>query len=468
MDRIITLHKINRWWVTGKVDSPFLYKVVRDEFRDITALLEDKRIISLIGPRRIGKSTLMYQTINYLLDANTNPKNILLFSGDDPGLFSNHETVYDILNDYTKEVLHQDFETLRDRVYIFIDEIHFIKDWQLYLKSLYDRRYNIKFIISGSSSIHLFEGSRESMMGRLDDIYILPLSIGQFTRFYTAYKEDLGLDAFCVLQPTDSVFANPEEYYKELNQNKYKLAGFESAMNKITKTYLLCGGYPEYFDTDNLMIWRKRLTEDIISRGLYRDIVSIYKIKNPEILERLLFYIAANSGSEFSYSSIAQTLGVDSLTISSYMNYLSQAFFVSVCNNYSPNVGKVIRKNKKIYISDSGVLNGILRNYEPSPESEGVQVENCTVQMARNYSESEGFTVYFWRSNQQEADIIIDKKFGLTPVEVKYRNTVLEKDLKGLFSFIKTYEAKTGLVITKNYLQKKEGVIYIPFWMIHK
>ena len=84
MDRVVTLQKINRWWSTGKVDTPFLFKVVRDEFDEITARLQDRRILSLIGPRRVGKSTLIYQTINFLLEANVNPKNILLFSGDEP------------------------------------------------------------------------------------------------------------------------------------------------------------------------------------------------------------------------------------------------------------------------------------------------------------------------------------------------------------------------------------------------
>ena len=466
MDRIVTLQKINRWWSTGKVDTPFLFEVIRDEFTEITARLEDRRILSLIGPRRVGKSTLIYQTIDFLLKANVDPKNILLFSGDEPGLFSNNETISDILQDYVREVLNQNLETLNSKVYIFIDEIHFIKDWQLYLKSIYDRRYNVKLVISGSSSTHLFKDSRESLMGRLDDIYILPLGMGQFTKFYSAYKDETNIDALSKLLPVQSLFDNPEEYYRILNENKYKIAEFEGVMNKITKAYLLVGGYPEYFGTENILLWQKRLADDIISRGLYRDIVGIYKIKNPEILERLMYYIAANSGGEFSYSNIAQTLGVDTVTISAYINYLSQAFFICVCDNYSPNIGKVIRKNKKVYIADSGIRNAMLRNNELSSSDEGLQVENCSIQMARSYCEPENYSVYFWRDNQKETDIIIDKKIGLIPIEVKYRNTILDKDIKGLSEFKEKYETKTGTVITKTYLDKKDDIVYIPFWMI--
>lgn len=130
---------------------------------------------------------MMYQTIDFLLKSDIDPKRILLFSGDEPGLFSNNETISDVLDDYSREVLNQSFDNLENKIYIFIDEIHFIKDWQLYLKSLYERRYNMKLIISGSSSTHLFKDSKESLLGRIDDIYILPLGLRQFTRFYNSY-----------------------------------------------------------------------------------------------------------------------------------------------------------------------------------------------------------------------------------------------------------------------------------------
>jgi len=466
MDIIRSLHKINRWWMTGTVDKPFLYKVVRTEFEQIKARLDDRRILSLIGPRRVGKSTLIYQTISHLLKNNIAPKRILLFSGDEPALFSRNETIDDILDGYAKEILNQNLEEMTKKIYVFIDEIHVIPNWQLYVKSFYDKHYNIKFIISGSSSTHLFKDSKESLLGRIEDIYILPLGIKQFTKFYCDYRENIDIEQLELLTPDFSLYDNIEGYYEIIKENKYELNNFESTMNKIIKHYLLVGGYPEYFDTENILLWQKRLVDDIITRGLYRDIVSIYNIKNPEILEKLMYYIAANSGGEYSYSSVAQTLGVDAVTISSYINYLSQAFFIGVCDNYSPNIGKVIRKNKKIYIADSGIRNAMLKNDVLSPEDQGYEVENSCILSARRYSEPENYTVYFWRDNQKETDIVIDKKLEVLPIEVKYRNTVSAKDLKGFFSFMERFHSKTGIVITKNYLECKDNVYYIPFWLI--
>jgi predicted AAA+ superfamily ATPase len=466
MEKVTVLQRINRWWLTGKMDSSFLYNIAREELNEISARLDDRRIISLIGPRRVGKTTLIYQTIDYLIKSGTNPVRILMFSGDEPGLFSANESIYDILNDYTREVLHENIESFNSMVYVFIDEIHYIKDWQLYLKSMYDRQYRVKFIVSGSSSTHLFRDSRESMMGRMDDIFILPMGVWQFTRFYSEYKEDLALGALQALLPSKSLFDAPEEYYRELQQNRYKIAQFESAMNKVVKTYLLVGGYPEYFENGDILLWQKRLTGDIISRGLFRDIVGIYNIKNPEILEKILYYIAANNGGEFSFTSLAQTFGVDTVTISTYLRYLAQAFFVNVFENYSSNAGKVVRKNKKVFIADNGIRNGLLRISELSPEEEGVQIEISSIQLARSYCDPNNYSVYFWRDNQKETDIVIDKKRELLPVEVKYRNEVTERDLKGLFAFLEEHKARKGIVITKDFLSIKGDVVYIPFWMI--
>lgn len=465
MDYLVNLYRINRWWSSGKVDPPFLYRIVRDEFKDIYEKLDNRRILSLIGPRRVGKSTLMYQTIDFLLRNNIKPKQILLFSGDDPGLFSSNETITDILELYSKEVLSQNLEDVKEKIYVFIDEIHFIENWQLYLKSFYERRYNIKFIISGSSSIHLFKDSKESLMGRIEDIYILPLELKQYIRFYNEYIEKINIDEFNSLMPNFKLFDDYKGYYKCIIENKYKIIENENSFNKVIKSYLLVGGYPEFFEVNNVLLWQRRLADDIISKGLYRDIVSIYNIKNPEILEKLMYLISFNNGGEYSYASIAKTLNIDTVTVSSYINYLSQAFFVIICDNYSTNVGKIIRKNKKLYIADMGIQNALLKNDTLSIDI-GLEIENCCMQIAKKYCEHENYDTYFWRENQKETDIVIDKKVEVLPIEVKYRNSISDKDLSGLFVFMDKFKTKEGIVITKDYLNYKDNIYYIPFWLV--
>ena len=275
MDIVETLSRINRWWGTGKVDKNFLYPAVRREFQRIITLLGQDRILSIIGPRRSGKSVLLTNTIDYLLKQGVHPQRILFLSGDDPALFAGIVSMGDVLEKYANDVIHESFNELTSKIYILIDEVHALPDWQVWLKSYYDRRLSIKFIVSGSSSTHLFQGSKESLLGRIESIPILPLSFRQFCYFWSVYKHEPRLIEFIQLLPDGNVFSDPAKYYHMLDQNRWKWEPFKPLISGILKEYLLVGGYPEYFTTPNIALWQKRLIDDIIGQGLYRDIINV-------------------------------------------------------------------------------------------------------------------------------------------------------------------------------------------------
>ncbi|GHV90085.1 ATPase [Spirochaetia bacterium] len=467
MSNIDLLTTTNHWWDTGKVNAVFMENAVRDEIQQIFAAMEARRVLAIVGPRRTGKSTLIYQIIDQLLKTGTDPAHIVLFNGDSP-LFTGsaktggEETISSIVDTYVNEKLHKPIIEMKERIYIFIDEIHFLKDWQIHVKSIYDLNPNVKFIISGSSSIQMFLGARESLLGRITDINVLPFCFDQFLRFFSLFKKTFDYDRYAKVLPARSLFDDPAVFYHHLDTKKTELAFLELALNEGVKSFLLNGGYPEFFKTDNILYWQKMLTQDIIDKGLYRDIVSFYRVTNPLILERLLYLIAANSGGEFAYAGLGGTIGIDTTTASTYINYLSQAHLITVLENYSPNTVKVVRKNKKIYVSDNGIRNAIINNDAPDSRDEGFLAESACVQMARAYCEDKLFGLYFWRDKQVEADIIIDKKTHLLPVEIKYRNKIEDKDLDGLYDFMKKYNAKTGIVITKNILKKEGDVYFVP------
>ena len=281
----LSLSITNPWWNNEKINEQFLLGKKRKEFNSILEKIENKRILSIIGPRRVGKSTLIYQTINYLLEEkNVNPKRILFFSGDDPSLFfAENDKLSDILEIYFDEILEENMSKLNSKVYIFIDEIHFIKNWQNYLKTYFDRKYNIKFIITGSSSMHLFKDSNESLLGRIENLYVLPLAFNQFMNFYLTYfskEEEIQIPKLDLNNIDDSMKKMEEIYY---NQD------LKLKVQKILKTYMIVGGYPEYFEVKDVEVWQRQLSEDIITRGIYKDILTMYNIKSPEILEKLLY-----------------------------------------------------------------------------------------------------------------------------------------------------------------------------------
>ncbi len=467
MDIIETLTRINRWWVSGRVDLNFLYPVVRLEFQKILALLDQERILSIVGPRRSGKSVLLTGTIDYLLKQGVPKERILFFSGDDPALFSGKVTIGDVLEKYANDVIHENLNELTHKIYVFIDEIHTLVDWQVWLKSYYDRRLSIKFIVSGSSATHLFQGSKESLLGRIESIHILPLSFRQFCHFWSVYKREPRLMEFMELLPEGSVFSDPTKYYHTLDQNRWKWEPFQPFINGILKEYLLVGGYPEYFTTPHLALWQKRLIDDIIGQGLYRDIISVYHIKNPERLENLLFFVAANTGQDFNYKTIADTLGCDNETVSGYLSFLEQAYLVIINRCYAPNVGKSIRKNKKLYVYDHGIANAMLHYNVIDSAREGMMIENCCLRDALQVVDENRWSIGYYREAGTEIDIIIDKKTSLLPIEVKFRSMLDYIPAMDIFQArFKQYKVVNGLVITKDTFGLKENLCLIPYWLL--
>ena len=470
MDTKSSLILTNTWWNNEKINEKFLLGRKRKEFKDIIEKIDNKRILSIIGPRRVGKSTLIYQTINHLIESKkVNPKRILLFSGDDPSLFFNeNDKLSNVLDLYFEEILNENISKLTDKVYIFIDEIHFIKNWQSYLKNYFDRKYNIKFIITGSSSMHLFKDANESLLGRIENIYVLPLTFNQFLNFYMTY---ILKEADIEIPQTD--LDNIDKSFEKL-EKIYKNKDLKEKVQKILKKYILVGGYPEYFEIKDVEVWQRQLSEDIITRGIYKDILTIYNIKSPEILEKLLYYIATNNSQSFAYSGIASTFGVDTVTIMTYLGYLKQAFLINVLENYSHNIAKIIRTNKKLSVLDNGIQNSLLKQKIINSDLEGHIIESMVDFNFRLLCEKENYKQFYYRnSDKEEIDIIIDKNINIVPIEVKYTNQIENSDLKVINKFIAEHEnssinkAEFGIIVTKDIL-KKEGFLYfIPYWLLN-
>ena len=460
----------NPWWNQQKINEQFLLGRKRNEFNNIIEKIENKRILSIIGPRRVGKSTLIYQTINYLLEEQKiQNKRILLFSGDDPSLFFyENDKLSDVLDVYFNEILEENISNLTSKVYIFIDEIHFIKNWQNYLKTYFDRKYNIKFIITGSSSMHLFKDANESLLGRIENIYVLPLTFNQFMNFYMTYiskEQDIKIP--------NIDFDNMDKSIKKLEEIYYN-QDIKLKIQKILKRYMLVGGYPEYFEVKDIEVWHKQLSEDIITRGIYKDILTIYNIKSPEILEKLLYYIATNNSQTFAYSGIGATFGIDTVTIMTYLGYLKQAFLINILENYSNNIAKVIRTNKKISILDNGIQNSLLKQKNINNDLAGHIVESMVDFDFRLLCEKENYKQFYYRNtDKEEIDIIIDRNIDIIPIEVKYTNQIESSDLKVINKFIEEHhnkkinQAKFGIIITKDILKKEGNLYFIPYWLLN-
>jgi predicted AAA+ superfamily ATPase len=183
-----TIEKTNPWYRSGKVPPRQLQDFRR---RELDPLINDLSTLDfatlLLGGRRVGKSVLMYQMIDFLLQRGVSSINILFIQGDNPILREIHEEkkiLPDILELYQKYIIRTQFQDLKETIYIFIDEAQSLINWDEHIKALIDLKYDVKFVVTGSSSFSLRKGAQNPLTGRVNVFFIPP-----FANFYPFYRK---------------------------------------------------------------------------------------------------------------------------------------------------------------------------------------------------------------------------------------------------------------------------------------
>ncbi|WP_298275923.1 ATP-binding protein [Ferroplasma sp.] len=388
----------NTWWETGTVNDTPDYK--RPLFYELTKYLDERQIIVIYGLRRTGKTTIIYQLIDYLLKNNIKKYNILYFSFD----YSNIE-LRDIIEDYEKYILKKPIKMENSKIYIFLDEIQKLPDWENKIKIYYDMYKNIKFIISGSASINVEKKSNESLAGRMYDFILKTLT----------FKEYLTL--------------------RNINYDINNIKIYASTLGDLFNDYLSKGGFPEIvYEEDAGKI--KRYISSIVERISLIDIPEEFHIKNIELLKNILNIIRDQPGFILNYDSLSKDFQVSKETLINYFYYLEYSLIISLVLNFRGSFTSASRKMKKVYFYNSSFL----YNYKNVLDYSyyGKLIENFVMQ--------ELGARYYFRDKSYEIDFIL-KNGIIIPVEVKYRNNV---NTKNFVKVLKKLNLNYGVIISKD------------------
>ena len=359
------LEKICPWWM----DKQFRFKTIRrDDYVD--KLLEDNRLISMLtGPRRIGKTFIMYSVVNELLEKGVSGNKVVFFTGEA------REIEEYKLDKVIEEYLTKFKYGYKDRLYFFIDEVQEIKNWQKIIKYYYDIS-NFKFYLSGSSSLVLNQQTSK-LTGRLLRWRVLPLSFSEWIQF---------------------------KQIKKTEEN-------------TVEDYLFEGGYPEFVLNGNRDYLRQA-----IESTLYRDLLSYYGIRNPAFLEDLLKYLADMVTNPVSLLKIKKDLKVDEKTAKFYIQYLEDVFLIhSVFRQGRSN--RIVKNSlPKYYFGDTGVLNILTINKKIGHLAENAVYLHL---LRRETDWTERPEIFYDYFDNKEIDFLLrDRKY-----EVKYKEELLSKDI---------------------------------------
>jgi uncharacterized protein len=406
------LEEFNHWWIKGKVDTNLALPFKRDIYQEIKNHLDKRFVLALVGLRRVGKTTTIYQIIQELIASGTDKSSILFFSFDEVSA-----KIRDVLEKY-KEIHNKDLR--EEKIYVFLDEIQKCSGWENELKKYYDLYPKLKFIISGSESLFIRKKTKENLAGRIFEFTLTPFTFVEYLRF------------------------------NKIEEDKFK---YETKIMPFFLKFAERGGFPETFSFETEKDFKEYVRALVVDKIVYKDIPRMFKLEDPDFLRILLELISTNPGMYIDYQSLSKQFDKDRRVIKNYINYLKESFLIVLLGNYRKGNTTTLRKKKRAYPADNA-LSYLYKSYIKE-DFFGKMIETLAVNNLKALS--------FWK-NGNEIDIIHKD----TPIEVKYQEHINPEDLKPLKEFMRKFKKEDAILITKNEekeLKFEEGTIkLIPIW----
>lgn len=366
-----------------------IVRIAEEKIKDI---LKRKKIVTLIGPRQVGKSTLAS-----VLASEANK--VLELNGDN----SDIQTMFEDINEVKLKLL------LGNCDFVLVDEAQKIRNLGNFLKLIDDNHKDIKVIVTGSSSFHITKIVNESLSGRKRELRLYPLSFSEMVKHTNLIEETRMID--------------------------YRL---------------VYGYYPELVTNSGEA---KEILKELIDSYLYKDALEDNDIAKPDKLVKLVQALAFQIGNTVSYNELSNLLKIDIKTVERYIQILEKNYIIYTLPSYSTNERNELKYSRKLYFWDLGIRNAVIGNMAPiemrSQEELGHLWENflITERIKRNDYMGRSFVKhYFWRNQQKkEIDLIEIEDGKISAFEIKRK---VGKTIKVPKQFADTYPTASFSCIT--------------------
>jgi len=410
--------------------------IKRDLFEELKNHLSAKEISLIVGPRQVGKTTLMLLLKEYLEKKREKTLFLNLDVENDKQFFVSQDVLIKKIN----------LEFGKERGYVFIDEIQRKENAGIFLKGIYDLNLPYKFIVSGSGSLELKEKIHESLVGRKRIFELNPVSFKEFVNFKTDYRYEEKLDEFFDIEKAKT----------------------ENLLNE----YLNFGGYPRMILEEKLSD-KIKIINEIYRSYLEKDIAYLIKSERIDVFSFLIKILSGQIGRLINYSELSSTLGISLPTLKNYFWYAEKTFIVHKLTPYFKNIRKEIAKSPIIYFYDLGLRNyalGLFGKINFSTDI-GFLFQNFIFNILKEKYKFAGAEIHFWRTKDKaEVDFVIDFGEEAIPIETKYKKLkepVIERSLK---SFVEKYHPKEAWIInlSLDYKTKINKTIFkfLPFYKL--
>lgn len=474
------LRAYNLWWGDPAQAFVGLPEFRRDVFDDLYADVKQlPQMVSVTGPRRVGKSTLLQQCILQLIKDAPNPQaqanRIVYFSMQDPGLEIPGFNQDKFFNDLVATAVEASKGGL---TYLFLDEIQRFSRWELYLKKFYDLKTPLRFVVSGSASAPIFKKSRESLLGRVKDFHVLPFSFREWTSVGLTLQIRLNqfdLETICELNQIDKAVASSAKDMKRFGEHlrspdksatslvdvlsKASHIGFHNltALISQTESFLFEGGFPEVWNLPTLLAKQEYLYQNQVERVIFEDLLVAAEFRKPEMLRRFYLGLLKDPGRESNLTQISSEIGLARSTIETYFPLLEATDLVWRLHKHTSTKSTPKAGNFKTYLVDLAVRNAVMKLSQEQMVADstlmGTYAENVVANHVRRWP---GLVeLGYWRRNNDEIDFIVDLGSTRIAVEVKYRNEVQDKDVLKAARLALAHGCEACIMVTKTPLAQE-------------
>ncbi|SMD32888.1 hypothetical protein SAMN04488029_1248 [Reichenbachiella faecimaris] len=432
----------NTWWDDGRI--PFYDEFSkRRYYRGFYELVTQKfphRAVVLMGPRRIGKTVIMYQAIQDLIDSGISPKNIFYFSLDTP-----------IYTNMPLEELINDGLSINDvkleESYFFFDEIQYLKDWEIHLKSLVDKNRKSKFIASGSAAAALRMKSIESGAGRFTDYFLPPLTFSEYIDL-NGYND--------ILKETEVDFNGPRRFYKCNDIEKF---------NNHFIDYINFGGFPEIaLNSEKVKNPERVIQKDITDKVIMKDLPGLFGIENTLELQQFFNVLSYRTGEILDYKKVSQETKTDNKTIKKYIKYLEAAFLIKVLHRVDISAKRFKNITQfKVYLTNPSLYTGLFGRIKDIDERFPHLVETA-VYAQYLHREHEFLRYANWKSGKDEGEvdlIQVSNNFQDVQwaVEFKWSDSPKAGKLK---QFMSKNNLRKGVITSKTKFEDYDDLLIVP------
>jgi uncharacterized protein len=445
----------NPWWKAGHgIDREEASWPRRAYFRQFAVLARDlavRRAVVLIGPRRVGKTVMLKHLIAQLLDDGASGTDILFLSLDTP-LYSGR-SLESLLQLFVDLHRHRQGKAL----WVLFDEVQYLKDWEVHLKSLVDTYPHIRFVASGSAAAALRMKSRESGAGRFTEFILPPLTFAEYLRFAGTEQslirdEEARADRFPAYHTTDL-----------------------HALNDEFVNYLNYGGFPEAVMNPAVRENPSRfLRQDIVDKVLLKDLPSLYGIGDTQELNRFFNVLAFNTGNEVGLEDLSRHSGITKPKLLDYLEYLEAAYLIRRVSRIDDNALRMQRaRTFKVYLTNPSIRAALFGMVSADDEAMGNLAETAVwSQWLHSTEVSRSLHYARWKAGRQDLEVDIVSVDARTQkprfaVEIKWSDRVASDtgEIRGLRELAQKHKlARTPLVTTRTYTGHQQvGPVQVEF-----